>query len=104
MISALSFQHNPLVARVAIDLGLSYFDLTEDTETSGLVRDIASRAGSGQIFMPQCGLAPGFVAILANHLTQTFDAIDTVYLRVGVLPEFPSNSLNYNLTWSTRRT
>ncbi|MGO8747698.1 MAG: saccharopine dehydrogenase C-terminal domain-containing protein [Thermoguttaceae bacterium] len=101
VISALSFQHNPLVARVAIDLGLSYFDLTEDTETSGLVRDIASRAGSGQIFMPQCGLAPGFVAILANHLTQTFDAIDTVHLRVGALPEFPSNSLNYNLTWST---
>ena len=29
------------------------------------------------------------------------DTIDTVHLRVGALPEFPSNFLNYNLTWST---
>ncbi len=51
--------------------------------------------------MPQCGLAPGFVSIVANHLTESFDSLDTVYMRVGALPQFPTNALMYNLTWST---
>ena len=51
--------------------------------------------------MPQCGLAPGFISILAYHLTRPFDVSDTVHMRVGALPQFPSNALNYNLTWST---
>ena len=55
----------------------------------------------GQIFMPQCGLAPGFISILAYHLTARFERLDTVHMRVGALPQFPSNALNYNLTWST---
>jgi saccharopine dehydrogenase-like NADP-dependent oxidoreductase len=51
--------------------------------------------------MPQCGLAPGFVGIVANHLAQKFETLDSLLLRVGALPEFPTNSLKYNLTWST---
>jgi saccharopine dehydrogenase-like NADP-dependent oxidoreductase len=34
-------------------------------------------------------------------LAQRFDSLDSVRLRVGALPRFPSNGLNYNLTWST---
>ncbi len=101
VISALSYRHNPLVARVALDSGASYFDLTEDIETARRVREVASGAVPGQIFMPQCGLAPGFISILAYHLTGSFDALDTVHMRVGALPQFPSNALKYNLTWST---
>jgi saccharopine dehydrogenase-like NADP-dependent oxidoreductase len=51
--------------------------------------------------MPQCGLAPGFVSIAANHLTRYCDQLDSVYMRVGALPQFPTNALRYNLTWST---
>jgi saccharopine dehydrogenase-like NADP-dependent oxidoreductase len=75
--------------------------LTEDIETTTLVRQVAERARPGQIFMPQCGLAPGFVSIVAYHLAQAFDSLDTVHARVGALPQFPSNQLRYNLTWST---
>ena len=81
--------------------GVSYFDLTEDVETSRRVREIAKDAKPGQIYMPQCGLAPGFISIVAHHLTKTFDKLDTVFMRVGALPLFPSNALKYNLTWST---
>ncbi len=101
VISALSFKLNPLVAEVAHGLGLSYFDLTEDVETTRRVRAVAEKAKTGQIFMPQCGLAPGFVSILANHAAKWFDKLDTVHLRVGALPQFPTNALMYNLTWST---
>ncbi len=101
VISALSFKLNPLIAEVAADLGLSYFDLTEDVETTRRVRAVAAKAKPGQIFMPQCGLAPGFITILANHVVKWFDKLDTVHMRVGALPQFPTNALKYNLTWST---
>ena len=101
VISALTFSLNPGVARVALATGASYFDLTEDVETTVAVRALAAAAKPGQIFMPQCGLAPGFVGIAAHHLAQKFDSLDSLLLRVGALPEFPTNSLKYNLTWST---
>ena len=101
VLSALSFHHNQLVAEVALESGLNYFDLTEDIETTRRVRAIAEKAKPGQIFMPQCGLAPGFISIVANHLTQYFDELETVHMRVGALPQFPTGSLKYNLTWST---
>jgi saccharopine dehydrogenase-like NADP-dependent oxidoreductase len=101
VVSALSYHHNPLIAQAALDAGASYFDLTEDVETTRRIRDIASRAKPGQVFMPQCGLAPGFVSVAARELTRGFDRLDRVFMRVGALPQFPTNALKYNLTWST---
>lgn len=101
VISALSFHHNPLVAESAQVAGCSYFDLTEDISTAAFVREVSATARDGQIFMPQCGLAPGFVSIVTQHLTKRFESIDSVWMRVGALPQFPANALKYNLTWST---
>jgi saccharopine dehydrogenase-like NADP-dependent oxidoreductase len=101
VLSALSFSLNQNVARAALRNGLSYFDLTEDVHTTKVVREISARAKVGQIFMPQCGLAPGFVSIAAHHLTVGFEKLDEVELRVGALPQFPTNEMKYNLTWST---
>jgi saccharopine dehydrogenase-like NADP-dependent oxidoreductase len=89
------------VARAALENSLSYFDLTEDVATSDAVAEIAESAADGQIFMPQCGLAPGFISIVANDLIKWFDRIETVKMRVGALPQFPTGELKYNLTWST---
>ena len=99
VISALPYFHNARVAEAARDCGLHYFDLTEDVETTRRVRAIAADAGTA--FMPQCGLAPGFIQVVAHDMTKTFEPLDKVHMRVGALPEFPSNALHYNLTWST---
>lgn len=101
VISALSFHHNPRVAQAALDAGASYFDLTEDVATTDRVTAIAATAAEGQVFMPQCGLAPGFISIVAEHLTTWFEELDSVSMRVGALPQFPTGQLKYNLTWST---
>jgi saccharopine dehydrogenase-like NADP-dependent oxidoreductase len=98
-LSALPFYLNVKVAEAARAAGVHYFDLTEDVETTNAVRRLARGARSA--FMPQCGLAPGFIAIVANHLAASFDTLDTVRMRVGALPQYPTNALNYNLTWST---
>ncbi|MDA1016831.1 MAG: saccharopine dehydrogenase NADP-binding domain-containing protein [Planctomycetota bacterium] len=101
VVSALGFRWNPGVARAALVAGVSYFDLTEDVATTLTVRELAAHARAGQVFVPQCGLAPGFVSIVARHLYDQFEEIDRVSLRAGVLPKFPDNRLRYNLTWST---
>lgn len=101
VVSAVSFNVNPTIAQAGLEAGASYFDLTEDVATTKAIRKIARQASRGQIFMPQCGLAPGFVSIAANHLAQGFERLEEVRLRVGALPQFPTNEMKYNLTWST---
>jgi saccharopine dehydrogenase-like NADP-dependent oxidoreductase len=101
VVSALAYTYNPLVAEVALELGASYFDLTEDRETTRRVREVAAGARPRQVFVPQCGLAPGFISVVAYELTRGFDRLDNVFMRVGALPRFPSNLFKYNLTWST---
>ena len=99
--SALSFNENPKVALAALKAGASYFDLTEDVRCTEQIKAIASNAKKGQFFMPQCGLAPGFIGILAYSFRHRFEKLDSLKLRVGALPQFPSNQMMYNLTWST---
>jgi len=99
VISALPFYCNPDVARASLAAGKHYFDLTEDVETTRTVAKLSAQAHCA--FMPQCGLAPGFISIAAKSLADSFDTIDNVHLRVGALPVFPSNRARYNLTWST---
>ncbi|MEM9172871.1 MAG: saccharopine dehydrogenase NADP-binding domain-containing protein, partial [Pseudomonadota bacterium] len=99
VISSLPYFCNPLVAEVAREKGLHYFDLTEDVAVTDAVRKQA--AGASTAFVPQCGLAPGFISIAANELIGHFDSVRTVKLRVGALPQHPNNALKYSLTWST---
>jgi saccharopine dehydrogenase-like NADP-dependent oxidoreductase len=99
VISSLPFYCNVAVAEAARRAGIHYFDLTEDVEVTRAVRRISD--GSAQAFVPQCGLAPGFISIAANELIKHFDTLRTVKLRVGALPQHPNNVLKYSLTWST---
>jgi saccharopine dehydrogenase-like NADP-dependent oxidoreductase len=101
VLSACSFDVNRFIALSAQEAGVSYFDLTEDVETTRKIRELASQAAGGQIFMPQCGLAPGFIGILAASMTKGFDRLDALRMRVGALTEYPHNHLMYHLTWST---
>jgi saccharopine dehydrogenase-like NADP-dependent oxidoreductase len=87
------------VAEAARQAGVHYLDLTEDVATTRRIRELAGDASSA--FIPQCGLAPGFIGIVAADLASRFERLDSVRMRVGALPAYPSNALNYNLTWST---
>ena len=89
---------NPSI-EAARKAGTHYFDLTEDVEVTRAVRAIAT--GANHAFVPQCGLAPGFISIAAAELITHFDELRSVKLRVGALPQHPNNVLKYSLTWST---
>lgn len=99
VLSATPYSAAGPIVSAAAKAGVHYLDLTEDVANTRLVKTLA--AGAGSAFIPQCGLAPGFISIVAQDLARHFDRLDSVRLRVGALPLYPANALNYNLTWST---
>ena len=99
IISSLPYFCNHTVADLALKHGCHYFDLTEDVEVTDQIRTLS--AGAARAFMPQCGLAPGFISIVTHELMTHFETLDHVKMRVGALPVHPSNALKYSLTWST---
>lgn len=99
IISSLPYYCNIVVGEMARSCGAHYFDLTEDVEVTKGIKDISG--GGQKAFVPQCGLAPGFISIVAHELMTRFDTVDIVKMRVGALPVNPSNVLKYSLTWST---
>src|SRR6266536_5188141 len=99
VLNAAPFHLTTIIAEAARAARTHYLDLTEDVASMRRVRDLAADASTA--FIPQCGLAPGFVSIVAFDMAKRFEVLDSVKLRVGALPQYPSNALNYNLTWST---
>ena len=99
VLSACPYYLTVSIARAAAAARVHYLDLTEDVASARAVKELARHGDTA--FIPQCGLAPGFISIVANDIIRQFDTLDTVRLRVGALPKFPTNSLTYNLTWST---
>ncbi|MCW5764347.1 MAG: saccharopine dehydrogenase NADP-binding domain-containing protein [Phycisphaeraceae bacterium] len=101
VICMLPFNFVAGIAEAANDAGVHYFDVTEDVETTDRVRQIDRQGRAKVALVPQCGLAPGYIAIAAYDVARTFDVVQDLTLRVGALPQFPTNALRYNVTWST---
>ena len=99
VISCAPYHANVKIAEAAKRNGLHYLDLTEDVRVTDQVMQIGADAKSA--FIPQCGLAPGFITIVAMHLVKSMQSVSDLRMRVGALPRYPDNRLKYNLTWST---
>lgn len=99
VLSATPYTLNPIIAGAAKKARAHYLDLTEDVQSTRMIKELAK--GSDTAFIPQCGLAPGFISIVAADLAGKFEKLRDVRMRVGALPVFPHNALKYNLTWST---
>ncbi len=98
IVSCLPYNLTITVAKIAYECNIHYFDPTEDVATTNMVMELAKN--SKATFVPQCGLAPGFISIAANSLTKGFDEIEHVKMRVGALAQNTNNTLQYALTWS----
>jgi saccharopine dehydrogenase-like NADP-dependent oxidoreductase len=98
VVSCLPYAYNISVASTAGELGIHYFDLTEDVRTTKAIMQMSVTAKA--VMAPQCGLAPGFIAIVGASLAQKFDRIRSIRLRVGALPQHPTGLLGYAFNWS----
>src|ERR1700737_2162551 len=99
VVSAAPYYLNKTIAEVCAKHETSYFDLTEDVETTNYVRILSEN--SRATFMPQCGLAPGAINIIASGLAHSFKTVRSIEMRVGALPLSASNQMKYYLSWST---
>ena len=98
ILSCLPYHLNGGVSKAAHQLGLHYFDLTEDVPTTQAIREM-SKSSKG-VMAPQCGLAPGLVGIIGAHLAEQFEQVRSIKLRVGALPQHPTGLLGYAFNWS----
>lgn len=98
VLSCLPYSLNRAVAQAACEAGIHYFDLTEDVPTTEAIRELA-RTSKG-VMAPQCGLAPGFVGIVAAAQAHKFDSCRSIRMRVGALPRNPTGLLGYAFNWS----
>ncbi len=99
--SALPYYLNADMARLAVECGLHFSDLGGNTE---IVREQQRLDGDararGLSIMPDCGLAPGMVNILAAEGIRRVDRVSAVRCYVGGLPQHPEPPLNYTLVYS----
>jgi lysine 6-dehydrogenase len=100
-ISCVNYWYNEALSRAAIETGTNFCDLGGNNYVvdEQLAMDTATKA-AGINIIPDCGLAPGMVSILAMHGAAKFDSVDEIHIRVGGLPQNPQPPLNYQLVFS----
>ncbi len=100
-ISCVNYWLNESLARAALAAGCNFCDLGGNNTVvdAELALDEEARA-RGINIIPDCGLAPGMVAVLVAHGAQQFGRLDEIHIRVGGLPQQPKPPLDYQLVFS----
>src|SRR5215212_182337 len=101
VLSCVTYFHNLKLARAAIEAGTNFCDLGGNNAVvdAELALDAEARA-AGVNVIPDCGLAPGMVSVLAAHGAARFSRLDELHIRVGGLPQTPRPPLDYQIVFS----
>ena len=100
-ISAVPYFFNLSLAQAALESGVSFCDLGGNNRiVAGELALDAKAREAGVTIIPDCGLAPGLVNILAAAAVEDLDDADTVSIRVGGLPQRPRPPLGYQIVFS----
>lgn len=91
------FHLNKSIAAMCNRYDVDYFDLTESVEVTNFVKSLSGN----NLYITQCGLAPGMVSIIAAHMAAWLSEVHDIQIRVGALSANANNHLQYYRTWST---
>ncbi|MHB1310776.1 MAG: saccharopine dehydrogenase family protein [Gemmatimonadaceae bacterium] len=101
VLCAVPYYFNLPMTEAAIAAGAHFCDLGGNTEIVFQQKALDARAAAaGVTVIPDCGLAPGMVNILAQLGISRCDAVDSVKIFVGGLPQHPEAPLNYQIVYS----
>ena len=101
VMSAIPYYFNEALAGLAVEAGAHFCDLGGNTEIVFNQKKLHDAAkAKGVSIIPDCGVAPGMVNILAQYGIDQLDSVDTVKIFVGGLPQFPEPPLNYQIVYS----
>ena len=99
--SAIPYYYNGPMARAAVEAGCHFSDLGGNTEIVLEQKKLHDQAAApGVSVIPDCGLAPGMVNILAAEGIRRLDHAEQVKVYVGGLPQQPEPPLNYQIVYS----
>lgn len=101
VLSAIPYYFNGTLARLAVECGVHFADLGGNTEIVREQKQLHDAAvARGVSVIPDTGLAPGMVNVIAQHGIDQFDTVDKVQLFVGGLPQVPEAPLGYQIAYS----
>ena len=101
VMNASPYYFNYAVAKAAVAAGLHCADLGGNTEIVQRQKTLhAAARKKGVSIIPDCGLAPGMVNIIAAEGIRRVGDADTVKIFVGGLPQHPEPPLNYQIVYS----
>jgi lysine 6-dehydrogenase len=101
VMSAIPYYYNGPMARAAVEAGCHFSDLGGNTEIVLEQKKLDQEAmAKGISVIPDCGLAPGMVNILAAEGIRRLDQAEKVKIFVGGLPQSPEPPLNYQIVYS----
>jgi len=100
-ISCVNYWYNLELSKAAIETETNFCDLGGNNYVVDEQLALDAEAKKANInIIPDCGLAPGMVSILAMHGANRFDETEEIHIRVGGLPQNPKPPLNYQLVFS----
>ncbi len=101
VLNAAPYYFNLEVSRAAVAARAHCVDLGGNTEIVFRQRELDAEAQrQGVSVIPDCGLAPGMVNILAAEGIRRVADADSVKIYVGGLPQHPEPPLNYQIVYS----
>ncbi|WP_101843634.1 saccharopine dehydrogenase family protein [Halobacillus sp. Marseille-P3879] len=102
VINALFYSFNEMVARTAIDVGVSSVDLGGHIgHITDRVLRLNDKAKSANVtIVPDLGVAPGMINILSGYGAGKLDELQSIRLFVGGIPVQPEPPLEYNHVFS----
>ena len=101
ILSAVPYRFNAILARAAVAAGVSFCDLGGNNDIVAKEFELHEQAREkGITIIPDCGLAPGRVSLLAADAEERLDKMEEIHLRVGGLPVHPKPPLNYKIVFS----
>jgi len=101
VMSAIPYYFNLELATLAAEVGVHFCDLGGNTEIVFKQKELDAKAKAKNVtIIPDCGLAPGMVNILAQYGIDRLDEVKAVRIFVGGLPQKPEPPLNYQIVYS----
>jgi lysine 6-dehydrogenase len=101
VISAVTYRYNPGLAKAAIRAGAHFVDMGGNNDAVAAEFKFHAAAGKANVVViPDCGLAPGMVSVIAAGDLARFDKPESLHIRVGGLPQKPRPPLDYQMVFS----
>ncbi|MCM3357897.1 saccharopine dehydrogenase C-terminal domain-containing protein [Psychrobacillus sp. MER TA 171] len=102
VINALFYSFNEKVARTAVDVGVHSIDLGGHIggATDAVLSLDEKAQAKGVTIIPDLGVAPGMINILAGYGASKLDEVTDIHLYVGGIPVEPEGIFKYNIVFS----